>query len=163
MLHEHIHNLPHRITRDIMIYIWGGMKMYYNNLHWHPMPECRYPMNIIDGIAGHTCIDYDIDDGMVCPTMYPDIYYKLYPYVRRVCDPWISKILSYEEQIESMVDECYDMCVREMPELEQYAGSIVPVYQEVGAQQFAFRRPILRDLIAIILISELFRRRRRRF
>jgi hypothetical protein len=149
-----------------MIYIWGGMKMYYNNLHWHPMPECRYPMEYHRRYCwAYPCIDYDIDDGMVCPMMYPDIYYKLYPYVRRVCDLMDNPCILYptREQIESMVDECYDMCVREMPELEQYAGSIVPVYQEVGAQQFAFRRPILRDLIAIILISELFRRRRRRF
>ncbi len=139
--------------------------MNYNNLHWYPMPECRCPMDFHRRYWwAYPGIEYDVDDDMIYPMMYPHIYYKIYPYVHRVCDLMDNPYVPYpsQEQIESMVNECYDMCMREMPELEEYAGCKVPMNQEVGAQQFVFRRPILRDLIAIILISELFRRRRRR-
>ena len=139
--------------------------MTYGDSHWRPMPECRYPMEYHRRYYWDCpWIDYEMDDDMVYPIMYPDIYYKLYPYVYRICDRMDNPYVPYptQEQIESMVNECYDMCVGDMPELEGYAGSWIPMHQGVGAQQFVFRRPILRDLIAIILISELFRRRRRR-
>lgn len=137
--------------------------MDYNNLHWYQMPECRYPLEYHRRYCwAYPCIGYDIDDDMVYPMMYPDIYYKLYPYVRRVCDYMDNPYIAYptREQVESMIDECYDMCIRDMPELEEYADGRMAMYQGIEAQQYGYRRPILRDLIAIILISELFRRRR---
>jgi hypothetical protein len=95
-----------------------------------------------------------IDNGMVQSIMYPDIYYRLYPYVHRTCNRMDNPYMHYpsEAQVESMVDDCYDSCIKGMPDLEKYADSSV---KEADANQFR-RRPLLRDLIAILLISELF-------
>ena len=100
-----------------------------------------------------------IDNGMVHTIMYPDIYYRIYPYVHRTCDRMDNPYMHYpsEAQEESLVDDCYDSCIRAMPDLEHYADVRT---EQVDANQLR-RRPLLRDLIAIILISELFRRRRR--
>lgn len=117
-----------------------------------------------------------VDEEMMYPLMYPDIYYRIYPYVHRVCDRMDNPYNYYpsEAQVESMVDECYDICVEAMPDLYDYAGIQAEDKAETTenkaetaedkaeiAQRGRRRRPILRDLIAIILISELFRRRRR--
>ena len=139
--------------------------MDYNNVNWRPMPECRYPMEYHRRYCwAYPWMDYEMDDDMVYPMMYPDIYYRLYPYIHRVCDYMDNPYVPYptQEQIENMVDECYDMCMREMPDLEEYAGGMIPMYRGIEGQQYGNRRPILRDLISIIIISELFRRRRRR-
>ena len=95
--------------------------------------------------------------------LYPDIYYKVYPYVSQVCDRMDTPYTVYpsEELLETMVDECYDMCVGDIPELEEYAQMALNG-EDVEGQQVRRRRPLLRDLIAIILLTELFRRRRRR-
>ena len=99
-----------------------------------------------------------IDNGMAQTIMYPDIYYRIYPYVHRTCDRMDNPYMHYpsEAQVESMVDDCYDSCIKGMPDLEHYANLR---NNEVDTKQI-LRRPLLRDLIAIILISELFRRRR---
>ena len=104
------------------------------------------------------CIDHD----MVQPIMYPDIYYRIYPYVHQTCDRMDNPYMHYpsEAQVESMVDDCYDACIKGMPDLIQYADIKKKEKEEIDAKQVR-RRPLLRDLIAIILISELFRRRRR--
>jgi len=108
----------------------------------------------------------EVYDGMVYPVMYPEIYYKIYPYVCRICDEMDDPYVLYpsQTQVEDMINRCYDLCVKEMPELEEYAG--VKMQEKLDAENLQFERrrmPILRDLIAIILLSELFRRRRRFF
>ena len=107
-------------------------------------------------------IDPCIEHGMVMPIMYPEIYYRIYPHVHRICDRMDNPYMYYpsEALVESMINECYDACVREMPDLIHYADLKAHETDSIDAAQFR-RRPLLRDLIAIILISELFRRRRR--
>lgn len=141
--------------------------MNYNYFNMKSMPECQYPTEY-QQMYGHMIpwMQPEATGPMVFPMMYPDIYYRLYPYVSRICDRMDNPYIIYpaESQIESMINECYDMAVREMPDLEEYAGAKVPENMSVEIKQnIAFRRPILRDLIAIILLSELFRRRRGRF
>lgn len=99
--------------------------------------------------------------GMNYPLMYPDIYYKIYPYACKVCDKMDNPYVAYpsESNVQSMIDECYDQCVREVSDLEEYFGQKVSA-DDKGETKIR-RRRLLRDLIGIILISELFRRRRR--
>jgi len=108
-------------------------------------------------------IEPDIYDDMVSLIMYPDIYYRIYPYASMICDRMDNPYMMYpsEAHVESMIDECYDVCVRNMPDLIDYADMKAQSDAEVS-QRFR-RMPLLRDLIAIILISELFRRRRRSY
>jgi hypothetical protein len=137
--------------------------MTYNGWGMPPAQDFMYPVEYHNRYGYmypslEPCIHY----GMVQPIMYPDIYYRIYPYVHRTCDRMDNPYMSYpsEAQVESMVDDCYDACVKGMPDLIQYADLKTEEAKEVDASQFR-RRPLLRDLIAIILISELFRRRRR--
>ena len=152
--------------------------MYYDgwdrNPMQNPMHDCwrnsmrdfAYPINY-HNMYGYMYpnMEPEMSGGMVYPTMYPDIYYRIYPYVHRTCDRMDNPYMMYpsESQVESMVNECYDMCVKAMPDLHEYAELHSEEGQKAEASQFFRRRPLLRDLIAIILISELFRRRRRRF
>lgn len=128
------------------------------------MQECAYPINYHQAY-GHTYsqpmrLEYEM--GMMYPIMYPDIYYKVYPYVSQICDKMDNPYIIYpsEQLLEKMVDDCYDMCIEEMPDLEEYAGMVIAENEDSETAQRR-RRPLLRDLIAIILLSELFRRRRR--
>ncbi len=129
----------------------------------HPW-DCMYPIGYHERYRHmYPSIEPDIYDDMVSPIMYPDIYYRIYPYASMICDRMDNPYMMYpsEAHVESMVDECYDVCVRNMPDLIDYAD--MKAQSDAGVSQQYRRRPLLRDLIAIILISELFRRRRRRF
>jgi hypothetical protein len=137
---------------------------YYRDREMYRMPECAYPIEYHRRYGYmYPDMETEVEDTMVYPIMYPEIYYRVYPYVCRVCDRMDNPYVPYpsQAQVESMVDECYDMCMREMPDLEEYVNCNAPMREGVQANQ-RFRRPIFRDLISIILISELFRRRRRR-
>ncbi|SFP58342.1 hypothetical protein [Caldicoprobacter faecalis] len=139
--------------------------MNYNDRLW--IPDCRYPIEYHHRYGYMVpWMEPEVYDGMVYPVMYPEIYYKIYPYVCRICDEMDDPYVLYpsQTQVEDMINRCYDLCVKEMPELEEYAG--VKMQEKLDAENLQFERrrmPILRDLIAIILLSELFRRRRRFF
>ncbi|MFO7154548.1 MAG: hypothetical protein DIU64_006220, partial [Caldicoprobacter oshimai] len=135
--------------------------MNYNDRLW--IPDCRYPIEYHHRYGYMVpWMEPEVYDGMVYPVMYPEIYYKIYPYVCRICDEMDDPYVLYpsQTQVEDMINRCYDLCVKEMPELEEYAG--VKMQEKLDAENLQFERrrmPILRDLIAIILLSELFRRR----
>lgn len=136
--------------------------MNYEGWGMMPAQDFMYPIEYHERYGYmYPSMEPEMNNGMVNPIMYPDIYYRIYPYAHRTCDRMDNPYMMYpsEAQVESMVDECYDACVRAMPDLIQYADMHVEEAKEVDASQFR-RRPLLRDLIAIILISELFRRRR---
>jgi len=105
----------------------------------------------------------DFSGGMGHVPMYPDIYYRIHPYVSQVCDRMDNPYMLYpsEAQVESMINECYDQCVRAMPDLYTYPD--IKEGEGAEASQIIRRRPLLRDLIGILLVAELFRRRRRRY
>ncbi|HHU49703.1 MAG: hypothetical protein ACOYEH_02510 [Caldicoprobacterales bacterium] len=137
--------------------------MNYEGWGMTPAQEFMYPIEYHNRYGYmYPSLEPCIDHNMVQPIMYPDIYYRIYPYVHRTCDRMDNPYMHYpsEAQVESMVDDCYDACVKGMPDLIQYADLKTNETEKVDAKQFR-RRPLLRDLIAIILISELFRRRRR--
>jgi hypothetical protein len=138
--------------------------MNYDDWGMAPARDFMYPVEYHNRY-GHMypSLNPYIDHRVVQPIMYPDIYYRIYPYVHRTCDRMDNPYMNYpsEAQVESMIDDCYDACVKGMPDLIQYAELKATETEKIDTKQ-GRRRPLLRDLIAIILISELFRRRRRR-
>jgi hypothetical protein len=115
---------------------------------------------------------------MMNPVVYPEIFYKLQPYIMLVCDQMdtFSPMLPTQDMVEQMTDNIYDDVCRMYPDLAEYARanenqSNREPPSEYGGIGFGFpfvigprfrRRGLLRDLIDILLISE-FSRRRRRF
>ncbi|MDD4592273.1 MAG: hypothetical protein PHG06_17875 [Parabacteroides sp.] len=95
------------------------------------------------------------------PLTYPDIYYKLQPYIMEACDQMDAhcNTLPPQDVLEKMADTIYnDMC-RLYPDLADYSQEVfAPVYNYNPRFR---RRGLLRDLIDILLITELFRRTRR--
>src|SRR5690606_42131986 len=95
---------------------------------------------------------------------YPELYYRIYPKVIAEIDENLDENYSIEniskEQMDKMVDNIYMKMVKECPEIHEdpyerrYRGRVR------GEQRIFYgRRQIIRDLITILLISELFRRR----
>lgn len=93
-------------------------------------------------------------------TMYPKMYYHAYPAVTGYCDMMGIKpgvdFSPTREQLDSMVDGIYRNVESQLPAEE---GDWEPRQPFGGFGGFG-RRRFLRDLIAILLIRELLRRRR---
>lgn len=98
--------------------------------------------------------------------MYPRTYNIIYPIVMEVCvrmDIDIQRMPTRQE-VDRMADMVYDRVEAQVPDEEYEMGDMYPREpQEIS--QFGFfprrrRRLILRDLISILLLRELFRRRR---
>lgn len=108
--------------------------------------------------------------------VYPEIYYKLQPYIMMVCDQvdTYGSMMPTQEMIENITDSIYDDVCRMYPDMAEYAhakdskNDPDPVVETArfgpapGMFGWRFRRRgMFRDLIDILLLSELFRRRRR--
>lgn len=114
---------------------------------------------------------------MMNPVVYPEIFYKLQPYIMLVCDQMdtFSPMMPTQDMIEQMTDSIYDDVCRMYPDLAEYArANEDKVQNDPPPAGFGFgvpfvfgnrfrRRGLLRDLIDILLISEFSRRRRRFF
>ncbi|RKD31239.1 hypothetical protein [Thermohalobacter berrensis] len=95
---------------------------------------------------------------------YPQLYYDVYPRVRSCVDrhnyPGNPDMYPYpnREQLDTMVNEVYDEMIEEYPEIDNDPGE----RRRPRSQQRPFfgRRRIFRDLIGVLLIQELLRRRR---
>ncbi|MDR9756114.1 MAG: hypothetical protein ACN4A7_09395 [Thermacetogeniaceae bacterium] len=89
-------------------------------------------------------------------SMYPDVYYRVYPYVKQMCEMYDNSsnpdLYPYptREAIEKMTDSIYNRVMAEMKNLSSD--------EEITVKQFG--RGLFRSLIAILLIRELLRRRR---
>ncbi|HEY8362071.1 MAG TPA: hypothetical protein VIK77_04230 [Tissierellaceae bacterium] len=94
---------------------------------------------------------------------YPELYYRVYPKVMAEIESNLDENYSIEnitkEQMEKMVDNIYIKMVKECPEIHE--DPYERRYRRVRGEQRIFygRSQIIRDLITILLISELFRRR----
>ena len=90
--------------------------------------------------------------------MYPQCYYIINPVVERTCDEMVSHYghmyTPTREQLDSMVDRIYGQVEADVNE----AFSRSP--NEDERQFFGGGRRVLRDLISILLIRNLIRRRR---
>ncbi len=105
---------------------------------------------------------------------FPEIFYKIQPYIMMVCDQLdaFGSTMPAQETLDNIVDGIYnDICVRD-PNLAGYLRSqeANPAMQSANSNAdpppygWRFRRRgVPRDLIEILLLSELFGRRRRRY
>lgn len=107
---------------------------------------------------------------------FSEIYYKLQPYIMMVCDQLDSfgSMMPTQDMLDNISDSIYDDISKRYPDLAEYArtqeakANSDPVIQTARFDDdppiFGWRfrrRGLFRDLIDILLLSELFRRRRR--
>ena len=140
-------------------------------LPWYCAPEAEqfpyYQPGIAPALAG----------AMAYPAVYPEIYYKLQPHILRACDDMERYgLMPTGEMIEHKCDEIHDDVCRMHPELAEYAreyeikaqnaadlsAELVfnPADYDRGDRRRFRRRSLFGDLIRILFLSELLRRRR---
>ncbi|MCW6086125.1 MULTISPECIES: hypothetical protein [Clostridium] len=113
----------------------------------HPMAPMGYGYD-------HVSETKENDDDLNC--LYPKIYFKVYPLVKRHCDMMEREKGKDYCPCEKEVDEaCKEIYKRIKPELDEDED-------DYSRQRRYRRRHAVNDLIRIILINELFGRRRRR-
>lgn len=93
---------------------------------------------------------------------YPELYYRIYPKALESIDKYLRDnpymVDVSDEIVEELVDDVYEKLIDECPELDED-----PIERRRGRYR-ALQRPIYgrrrlaRDIIAIIIISELIRR-----
>lgn len=105
--------------------------------------------------------------------VYPEIYYKVQPFIIMACDQLdtYSSELPSQEMVENMSDTISDNMSKMYPDMAEYMKSAddttaVPTESMFGFDRDRFgsnfrRRGLFRDFVDILLLSELFRRRRR--
>jgi len=139
-------------------------------------------MNQSQGVQGTVqddypyCVEPVMEGAMVCKLVYPEVYYRIQPHVMMVCDEMDTNyIMPTQEMVEQMSDNIYNDVIRMYPDMEEYARDVE--MSNVESAQFFFddrdrdrdfdhrrrfrRRGVFRDLIDILLLTELFGRRRR--
>ena len=96
---------------------------------------------------------------------YPELYYRIYPKVIEVVNKNIGlnamdEVIS-QDKVDNMINEVYEEMLEECPEIGED-----PIERRQRSPRYrAAQRPLygrgrlLRDIISIILISELLRRR----
>ncbi|MEA4987195.1 MAG: hypothetical protein VB095_03985 [Anaerovorax sp.] len=108
------------------------------------------------------------DDSMYCSLCYPEVYYKVQPFVMSACDQMnsFSRLMPSQELFDQVSDDIYMNVCTMYPDLEQYAAcydmkSSVETTQRGrdGYRNYRFRRRgLFRDFIDLLLLNELFRR-----
>lgn len=98
---------------------------------------------------------------------YPELYYGVYPKVQDCINKYYPPYVPIyqmpdNEQMDTMVDEIYEECIEEYPEINQDPKERRLMARGISSQQRPYygRRRIFRDLLGIIVIGELLRRRR---
>jgi hypothetical protein len=110
------------------------------------------------------------NDVLKYKALYPEVFYKAQPYVIMVCDELenMGNVSPSQEMIENITDNIYKDMHDMYPEMAEYMDqtesteTIVLPYGRGFGRPFR-RRGAFRDLISILLLSELFGRRRRRW
>ena len=115
------------------------------------------------------------DQHMVYQCVYPEVYYRVMPFVMMACDEFDAgdyEMLS-PEMVRQTTDRIYEDVCRIHPELAEWDQYSEMSYEAAAAYNISgsyvetqqFRGGgFFRDLITIILLDEFFgRRRRRRF
>ena len=105
---------------------------------------------------------------MVYPMLYPDIYYKVQPFIVRACDEMtmMGMMMPTQEAMDKMTERVTDNVCKMYPDMAKYAQDYeakVMVESSYDSDDFMgrrHRRGLLGDLISILLFSELFRGRR---
>lgn len=119
----------------------------------------------------------NVSPAMAYQMAFPEIYFKLQPYIMTVCDQLdaTGAAMPTQDMLDRISDSIYDDMRTRNPDLAEYMKSQEekansdPVIQSArfdDPPMFGWRfrrRGLPRDLIDILLLSELFRRRRRNF
>lgn len=120
----------------------------------------------------------EMETRMLPCMVYPEVFYRLQPYIMMVCDNAEANGITMptQEMIETITDNIYEDIVRSNPDIAEYVRS-----QEQQERSGTYdrqtslavqgpwfrprvrRRGLFRDLIDILLLTEFSRRRRRRF
>lgn len=128
----------------------------------------------MNGSGTNTGADQMVAYGMV----YPEIYYRVQPFVMAVCDQMkaYGGVMPSAEVIESIADNIYTDVITMYPDLAEYAGDAVasasaarmwpmgddPNYAQPTIAPFYRRRfrrrGVFRDFVEILLLNEIFRR-----
>ena len=159
----------------------GMQSPYYSN---NPQPAMR-PMPQPQPMVQAMVQPVKQPENNVSPMMmtFPEIYYKLQPYIMMVCDHLVATntTMPSQDMLDNICDGIYDDVCKRDPNLAAYLRAqenanadppAVPVarfgdpppFGPFGPFGFGFRRRGLpRDLIEILLLNELFNRRRRYF
>jgi hypothetical protein len=125
---------------------YGG---FYNNSYMNPQITDIYP------VQNPQAMDLE--------AMYPQVYYKVYPYIKNYCDmiglkhgmmvsPTKGQLDMMADNIYSQVQPMVDMSEAEMKDMEN-TRPINFGFGGIGGGRF------LRDIITILLIQELLNRR----
>lgn len=114
------------------------------------------------------------EESMNYQNIYPDVYYKVQPFVMMACDEMDALNLGVPtyDTVREVSDQIYDDVVRIHPELTEQIDYQEMPYEAAAAYDMPepyvatqqWRRgggSFFRDLIDILLLNELFRRRRR--
>ena len=142
----------------------------YNNPIADQMPSSQAPiMNQMP--SGQT----PITNMMPYCLVYPEIFYRVQPFIMNVCDQMDAcyYMNPTQEMMDRMSDGIHDDLCQMYPEMAKYDNNETnqdaeqSVTDVISGGPFFFRRDfrrrgLLRDLIGILLFSE-FQRRRRRY
>lgn len=94
---------------------------------------------------------------------YPELYYSIYPKVILAIDEHLDEKIFTEEitdkDIKDMIENIYIKLVKEYPEIDGDSYEKRRMRFRGKKNKFYGRSKIITDLISIILISELLRRR----
>ncbi|WFA09415.1 hypothetical protein [Tissierella sp. Yu-01] len=95
---------------------------------------------------------------------YPELYYRIYPKLLESMNEHLGTDYSYDsisdEKAQIIIDDVYNKMVKEYPEIDSDPLDRRGRGRVSSSQRYYGRRRIVRDLIAIFLISELLRRNR---
>lgn len=113
-----------------------------------------------------------MEGAMVCRMVYPEVYYKLQPFIMSVCDQMntYGYMMPTQDMVDQMSDNIYDDVCTMYPDMAEYAynhemkSSIETAqfgrdFRHEGRGRFR-RRGLFRDIIDILLLNELFGRGR---
>ena len=140
----------------------NGAGIYMDN----KVPEAR--------VAPQAAVPPVVRDAVEYRMVYPEIYYKIQPYVVMMCDEMdvYGTTMPSQEMIEQMTDNIYNNICRIYPDMGECSSETVKEVQ-LGLSVYPYpygygygrnrRGGFLGDLINILLLSEIFGRRRRRY
>ncbi len=102
----------------------------------------------------------DMNTVMAYEMVYPEIYYRVQPFVMGVCDQMkaYGGVMPSSEVIGNIADNIYTDVMTMYPDLAEYVGGdAVPTITPFYRPRFR-RRGFFRDFVEILLLNEIFRR-----
>ncbi|MBE6034834.1 MAG: hypothetical protein E7222_09080 [Clostridiales bacterium] len=108
-------------------------------------------------------IDATVKNNFASDITYPEIYYKVQPFIIFSCDQLEScRHIINQDMLDQIGDDIYTKVCIMYPDLEEYANQYPMKLSVESAQRsrggMFRRRGLFRDFIDLLLINELFRR-----